>query len=376
LVQIIEVKTKSQLKKFVDFPNKFYKDVPQFVPGTYADDLEDWNPKKNPAFGFCKAKAFLALKDGEIVGRIGAILNNRSNEKWNTNRMRFTQIDFIDDSEVSRALIETVEAWAIENGCDEVHGPLGFTDMDREGLLVEGFDRQNLFFTYYNHPYYRTHLEALGYEKDVDWIENRLVIPKDDDLSAKLSKLSEGVLRKSNLHLAKVKHQWNFVPLIPSFFRLINICYSDLYSTTELDERQIKRYAWKFAPLINPKVSAFVMDENNEMVGLGVGAPSIDKALKKSNGRLFPFGWIGLLHSLFIKNDTIDLLLIAVSPEYQRKGVNAVVMNKMIEGCHQMGIRYAETGPTLELNSKVLSQWRGMEKEQHKRRRCFIKKIN
>jgi len=375
MVEIVEVTNKAQLKKFVDFPNVFYKDVEQFVPGTYADDLDDWNPKKNPAFEFCKARAFIAMKDGEMVGRIGAILNSRSNEKWGTNRMRFTQMDFIDDKEVSRALIDTVENWAMQNGCTEVHGPLGFTDMDREGLLVEGFDRQSLFFTYYNHPYYREHLEEMGYEKDVDWIENLLVIPWQDEVHDKIKRLSELALKKNNLHLAKAKHQWNYFKLIPPFFRLINICYSELYSTTDLDERQIKKYAGKFAPLINPKVSAFVMDENNEMVGCGVGAPSIGKALKKSNGRLFPFGWIHVLYSLFIKNDTIDLLLIGVHPKYQRLGVNAIVMEKMIEGCHQMGIRYAETGPTLELNSKVLSQWRGMEKEQHKRRRCFIKRL-
>lgn len=376
MVEIVEVKSKSQLRKFVDFPNVFYKNVPQFIPGTYADDLDDWNPKKNPAFEFCKARSFLAIRNGEIVGRIGAILNTRANEKWNTNRMRFTQMDFIDDKTVSKALIETVEKWAKECDCDEVHGPLGFTDMDREGLLVEGFDRQSLFFTYYNHPYYMEHLEALGYEKDVDWVENLLTVPKDDDVAEKLKKLSELSMKKSNLHLAKANHQWDYIKLIPAFFRLINICYGELYSTTELDEKQIKKYAGKFAPLINPKVSAFVMDENNEMVGCGVGAPSIDKALKKSNGRLFPIGWIRVLYSLFIKNDTIDLLLIGVHPQYQRRGVNAIVMNKLMEGCHQMGIVYAETGPTLELNSKVLSQWRGMEKEQHKRRRCYIKRFN
>lgn len=376
MVQIIEVNNKSQLRKFVDFPNKLYKDVPQYVPGTYADDLEDWNPKKNPAFGFCEAKAFLAIRDGRIVGRIGAILNHKSNEKWNTNRMRFTSIDFIDDYEVSAALIGKVEELAKEKGCEEVHGPLGFTDMDREGLLVEGFDRMSMFFTYYNFPYYQEHLTRLGYEKDVDWIENRLAVPKDDETYERLKKFSNLSLEKNKFHFAKATHQWEFIPLIPAFFKLVNICYGDLYSTTELNDKQINRYAKKFAPMINPKVSAFVMDENDEMVAFGVGAPSIDKALKKSNGRMLPFGWIRILYSLFIRNDTIDLLLIGVHPKYQRCGVNAAVMTKIIDGCHQMGITHAETGPTLELNTKVLSQWRGMDKEQHKRRRCFRKSLS
>lgn len=374
MLQIVEVTTRSQLRKFVDFPNKFYKDVPQFIPGTYADDLEDWTPSKNPAFAFCDARCWLAMRDGEIVGRIGAILNHRANEKWNTNRMRFTQVDFIDDKEVSGALFETVENWAREKGCDEIHGPLGFTDMDREGMLVEGFDRQSLFFTYYNHPYYIEHLSALGYEKDVDWIENRITVPKDDEICARMKRLSEMSMKRFNLHLAKAKFQWDFIPLIPPFFRLVNKCYAPLYSTVDLSEDQIRKYAGKFAPLINPKISAFVLDENNEMVALGVGAPSIDKALKKSNGRLFPFGWARLLYALFF-NDTIDLLLIGVRPDLQRWGVNAIVIDKILDGCHQMGIKYAETGPTLELNTKVLSQWRGLEKEQHKRRRCFMKAL-
>jgi len=376
MIQIIEAKTRSQIREFVDFPNVFYKDVEQFVPGTFADDLDDWNPKKNPAFSFCEARAFLAVRDGKTVGRIGAIYNKRANEKWAANRMRFTCMDFIDDREVSGALLKTVEDWAVHKGCNEIHGPLGFTDMDREGLLVEGFDRNSLFFTYYNHPYYMEHLEEYGYEKDVDWIENRLVIPDNDETEERLKKLAELSMKKYNLHLANAKHQWNYWPLIPPFFRLVNICYADLYSTTELDSKQIKKYAAKFAPLINPKVSAFVMDENNEMVALGVGAPSIGKAIKKSNGRMLPFGWARMLYALFVKNDTIDLLLIGVHPDYQKRGVNAIVMSKLIEGCHQMGITHAETGPTLELNSKVLSQWRGMEKEQHKRRRCYKKQLS
>lgn len=374
MVQIEEVSTHSQLKQFVDYPNKLYKDVPQFIPATFSDDMEDWDKAKNPAFEYCEARCWLARRDGEIVGRIGAIINHRANEKWNTARMRFTQVDFIDDREVSSALFQTVENWAKEKSCAEVHGPLGFTDMDREGMLVEGFDKRSCFFTYYNHPYYLEHLEALGYAKDVDWLENLLTVPKDDDTSRKLKQISDMVLKKYNLHLANATRQRDFGPLIPAFFRLVNKCYAPLYSTVELSEAQITRYAKKFAPLINPKLSAFVMDEDGEMVALGVGAPSLANALKKSDGKYLPLGWARMLHALYV-NDTIDLFLIAVRPDYQSKGVNAVVMNKMIEGCNRMGITHAETGPTLELNSKVLSQWRGMEKEQHKRRRCFIKAL-
>ena len=188
MVSIVEVTTRRQLRRFVDFPNQLYKDVPQFVPATYGDDLEDWDKKKNPAFSYCEARCWLALRGEEIVGRIGAILSRKANEKWGTNRLRFTQVDFIDDAEVSSALFETVENWARELGCSAVHGPLGFTDMDREGMLIEGFDRRSCFFTYYNHPYYMRHMAALGYVKDVDWVENLISAPHDETTIARWKK--------------------------------------------------------------------------------------------------------------------------------------------------------------------------------------------
>ncbi len=374
MVSIVEVTTKAQLRKFVDYPNQLYKDVPEFVPATYDDDLSDWDPKKNPAFAYCDARCWLAYRDGGIVGRIGAILSRKANEKWGTNRMRFTQVDFIDDTEVSAALFETVEKWAAEKGCDEVQGPLGFTDLDREGMLVEGFDRRSCFFTYYNFPYYIDHLTALGYGKDVDWVENYITVPDDEKTLNRWQKLSDFALKHYHLHPVTAKNRLAYIPLLKGFFRLINVAYAPLYGTVELSEEQIRKYSVKFAPLINPKLAGFVMDENNRMVGMGVGAPSIAEALKKSRGRLLPLGWARMLKA-FRKNDTIDLLLIAVDPRYQGKGVNAVVINKVLRGCVEMGITHAETGPMLETNDKVQDQWKGVELEQHKRRRCFIKRI-
>ncbi len=374
MVSIVEVTTKAQLKKFVDYPNQLYKDVPQFVPATFDDDMSDWDPKKNPAFAYCDARCWLAYRDGEIVGRIGAILSRKANEKWGTKRMRFTQVDFIDDPEVSAALFETVENWALEKGCNEVHGPLGFTDLDREGMLVEGFDRRSCFFTYYNHPYYIDHLTALGYGKDVDWVENYITVPYDEKTLNRWQRLSDFVLERSNLHIYQARTRLDFIPMFGKFFKLVNKAYAPLYGTVELSPEQIKRYSGKFAPLVNPKLACFVLDENDEMAALGVGAPSIASALQKSRGRYFPFGWVGLLKS-FLKNDTIDLLLIAVDPKYQGMGVNAVAINKVLRGCVEMGIKHAETGPMLETNEKVQDQWKGTELEQHKRRRCFVKRI-
>lgn len=374
MVTVVEVTTKAQLRRFVDYPNELYKDVPQFVPATYDDDMSDWDRKKNPAFAYCEARCWLAMRGEEIVGRIGAILSRKANEKWGTRRLRFTQVDFIDDAEVSDALFATVESWAKELGCDEVHGPLGFTDLDREGMLVEGFDRQSCFFTYYNHPYYLTHLTRLGYVKDVDWIENLITIPTDPAVYAKWDKLANYVLKRNNLHIFNARTRLSYIPILKKFFELVNVAYAPLYGTVELSNEQISRYAAKFAPLVNPNLTCFVMDKDENLVALGVAAPSIAKALKKSRGRIFPFGWTGLLHA-FVKNDTLDLLLIAVRPDLQSKGVNAIVINKIMHGCKKMGIVRAETGPTLELNAKVLAQWKTFDIEQHKRRRCFKKHI-
>ena len=375
MVSIVEVTTRQQLRRFVDFPNQLYKDVPQFVPATYSDDLDDWDRKKNPAFSYCEARCWLALREGEIVGRIGAILSRKSNDKWGTNRLRFTQVDFIDDPEVSGALFETVESWARELGCTAVHGPLGFTDMDREGMLVEGFDRRGCFFTYYNHPYYMQHMAALGYVKDVDWVENLITAPQDEKTFARWRKLSDYVKHRQKLHTLRVRTRLDYFPLLKPFFQLVNEAYAPLYGTVDLTPEQIKKYSMKFAPLINPQLTCFVMNEQNELVAFGVSAPSIAEAMKKSRGRLFPTGWVRVLHA-FRKNDTIDLLLIAVRPDLQGKGVNAIILSEVMEGCRKMGIHYAETGPMLEENEKVQTQWQNFLLEQHKRRRCWVKELN
>ena len=374
MVSIVEVTTKAQLRRFVDYPNQLYKDVPQFVPATYGDDLADWDRSKNPAFSYCDARCWLAERDGEIVGRIGAIRSRKANETGGTNRMRFTQVDFIDDPEVSAALFAAVEDWARELGCAAVHGPLGFTDMDREGMLVEGFDRRSCFFTYYNYPYYVDHMTALGYVKDVDWIEELITVPTDEKIIQRWEKLSDFVLKRNHLHIVEPKNRLAYLPLLKPFFDLVNVAYAPLYGTVDLTEQQIRKYSAKFAPLINPNTTCFVMDKNDQMIAFGVGAPSLAAAMQKHRGRLFPTGWIDVLKA-FRKNDTVDLLLIAVHPDYQARGVNAIILSKTMKGCLKMGIKEAETGPMLELNEKVQSQWKDFQTEQHKRRRCFVKEL-
>ena len=374
-IKIVEVNNKRQLRKFVTVPNKMYKDTPQFVPAFYGDDLSDWTKEKNPAFQYCEARAFLAYKDGEIVGRIGAILNHQANEKWHTNRMRFSQVDFIDDPEVSDALFDTVTKWAIEKGCTELQGPLGFCDMDREGMLVDGYDKRNMFITYYNLPYYNEHLERLGFHKETDWVEYKIQIPhEEDDIYKKIRLLSDLVTKRGHFHKAHFTKRSQYKPYIRDFFDLVNAAYAELYGVVTLTPEQIEKYADKFIPLINPDYCCLVLDEEEKLAGFGVCCPSVADAMKKSNGKLFPIGWIRVLKALH-KNNAVDLLLIAVRPELRSKGVNAIIIDHIMQSCNKNGIVYAETGPQLETNTKVLSQWRDFEKEEHKRRRCYVKEL-
>ncbi|MBE6778296.1 MAG: N-acetyltransferase [Ruminococcaceae bacterium] len=374
-VTITEVLTNRDIRIFINFSRKMYKDVEAYVPSFIGDDKDDWDPRKNPAFTYCEAKRWLAWKDGKPVGRIGAILSHKANDKWGTNRMRFSQMDFIDDPEVSAALFGAVEQWAAEKGCDQIHGPLGFTDMDREGMLVDGFDKRNMFITYYNHPYYNEHMERLGYRKDVDWVEYKIYTPSPDSPEAvKLHRIAEHVKRSRGLHVADIKTRFHMKSLVGQVFALANEAYSPLYGMVELTDEQIKRYASNFIPLLDPRYTCFVLNQQEELVAFGISAPSLASAMKKAKGHMLPFGWVHLLKNL-IKNDALDMFLIAVKPELQGAAINAIILDKLIQSAAKGGIRYAETGPQLETNAKILAQWKLFDKELHKRRRCYIKDI-
>ncbi len=374
-IKLVEVKTKAQRRVFVDYPNKLYRDDPHFVPAFYGDDMADWDPQKNPAFAYCEARAWLAYRDGKVVGRIGAILSHRANEKWGTKRMRFSQVDFIDDPAVSDALFQKVEEWAKEKGMEEVHGPLGFCDMDREGMLVEGFDKRSMFITYYNHPYYIQHMERLGFVKDADWVEYLLPIPAvDDPKMLRIKRIADHILQKGKYHEVQVKNRVAYKPWIKQAFELVNRAYGDLYGTVDLGKDQIEKYANKFIPLIEPEFCCLVADEQDKLVAFGVMGMSMAEAMRKSRGRLFPTGWIHVLKALK-KNDAVDMFLIAVDPALQGVGLNSIVMTHLWEGSIKRGIINAETGPMLEMNEKILSQWRALTVIPHKRRRCFVKKI-
>ncbi len=372
---IKKVTSPKELKSFIRFNYELYKNNPYSVPDLYDDMLNTFSPEKNAAFEFCEADYFLAYKDNKLVGRVAAIINRRANETWNKKEVRFGWIDFIDDLEVSKALLATVEDWGRQRGMEAIVGPLGFTDMDAEGMLVEGFDQLGTMATIYNYPYYPEHMEKLGYEKEADWVEFKLTVP--DKLPEKFVRISEIILQKYNLKIKELSRkelkEKNYGQRI---FDLINEAYAPLYGYSKMTQRQIDQYIKMYLPLIDLRMVSLVEDAEENLVAVGISMPSLSKALQKAKGRMLPFGWFHLLKALFIKKPKVlDLLLVGVKPEYQSKGVNALLFYDLVPVYQQMGFEYGESNPELELNKKVQAQWTAFESVQHKRRRAFKKNI-
>lgn len=371
-VEIKKVTTKSELKRFIRFNYEFYKDNPYSVPDLYDDMLNTFSPKKNAAFEFCEADYFLALRDGKIVGRVAAIINRRANETWNRKTVRFGWIDFIDDMEVSTALIDTVKQWGKERGMTEIEGPLGFTDMDAEGMLVEGFDQLSTMATIYNYPYYPQHMERLGLSKSADWVEMKIYVP--DAIPEKHRRISDIIAKRYSLHIRKLnsKKEVRQSGVAHDIFRLINDAYTPLFGYSRMTERQIDQYVKMYVPVLDLRMVSIVENEQNEIVAVGISMASLSRALQKAKGRLLPFGWYHLLKALMWKRPKVlDLLLVAVRPDYQGKGVNALLFTDLIPVYKELGFEYAESNPELEMNEKVQNQWQYFKTEQHKRRRCF-----
>ncbi len=376
-VTIRRVSTKQELKKFIRFNYFLYKNNPYSVPDLYDDMLNTFNAKKNAAFEFCEAEYFLAYKNGKLVGRVAAIINHRANDTWNKKEVRFGWIDFIDDIEVSKALIQTVEEWGKAKGMDTVQGPLGFTDMDAEGMLTEGFDQLSTMATIYNYPYYPQHMEKLGFEKDADWVEFKIQVPTT--VPDKMQRIADLISRKYNLHVKKLKgmKEINEKGYGQKIFALINECYAPLYGYSKMTEGQIRQYIKMYLPILDLRMVTLIEDENEELVAVGISMPSLSVALQKAKGKMLPFGWYHLAKALFLKRPkTLDLLLVGVKPEYQSKGVNALLFADLIPVYIQLGFEWAESNPELETNNKVQAQWEYFETVQHKRRRAYKKMIN
>ncbi len=371
-IEIKDVKSKSDLNKFIAFPNKLYKGNKYRVPQLHTFEKSTLSPKKNPAFDFCEAKYWLAYKNGDIVGRIAGIISHKSNEIWKEKYVRFGWIDFIDDYDVSTALIKTVEDWAKSLNMEAVHGPLGFSDLDLEGMLVEGFDEIGTQAVIYNYPYYPEHMEKHGYKKDTDWVQFEVKIP--EKVPEKIQRISELVQKKYNLRLLKLKKSKDILPYAKSLFEIINESYINLYGFVPLTEKQIAYYTKQYFSMVNTNYIGLVVDEDNKLVGFGLSFLSLSKALMKANGNLFPFGFIPILKAMK-KNDTIDLLLHAVKPKYFNKGVPAIFYANMTQACINEGVKTAITSHILEDNKPSIQMFNPYETRQHLRRRIYIKHL-
>lgn len=375
---MIEVKqispTKANLKKFTQFQIDLYANNPYYVPPLVSDDVRTLNPSDNPAFDFCEAAYFMAYRDGKPAGRIAGIINHQVNNDSGHKKARFGFVDFIDDPEVSAALFKAVEDWARGRGMKHLIGPLGFTDLDHEGMLVEGFEELGTMATIYNYPYYPQHIERLGYRKESDWVEFIMDVP--DGIPEKYARIADIVRRKyklRNLHYTsrrRIKDEYG-----RALFHLINEAYDGLYEYSHLSERQIDYYISLYLDLLSLDLVSLVVDENDLLVGVGISMPSMSRALQKSRGKMLPFGWWHLLKGLKGKNDRVDLMLVAVRPEYQNKGVNALLFTDLIPKYIANGYKWAESNPEMETNAKVQGQWDYFRHRQHRRRRSYTKAL-
>lgn len=379
-IEIKKVESRYDLKKFIEFHYDLYEGNPYDVPNLYSDDVNTLRKDKNAAFEFCEAEYYMAFKDGKMVGRVAAIINHRANEKWQQKRVRFGWIDFIDDMEVSAALLKAVEDYGRCKGMTEVVGPLGFTDLDPEGMLTWGFDQLGTMPTIYNYEYYPKHMEALGgFEVDNKYVEYKLYVP--DTVPEKYTKIAKMIQKRYNLHIKKLTRTDIFKNGYgQKIFRLINETYKDLYGFSELTEKQINQYVEMYLPLADLSLITLVEDWNadKKLVGVGITIPSLSRALQKcKRGRMLPMGWWHLLRAIkYHKTNIVDLLLMGVLPEYRSKGANALMFADLIPRYQAYGFEWGESQVEMETNEGVQSQWDALNPVMHKKRKCYIKKIS
>lgn len=379
-IQIQKVTTKDELKQFIRFNYELYKDCEYAVPDLLEDMLATFNPEKNAAYEFCEAELFLAFRDGMLVGRVACLINHKANATWQCKNARFGWIDFVDDLEVSGALLRHAEEWGKKRGCDKMIGPMGFTDLDPEGMLIEGFDQLSTMATIYNYPYYPKHLEHYGYSHEIDWVERKIYVPINghEAEQERYFKIARRMGERLNLKVRKFKSVKEIKEngYVYKIFDVVNTAYAPLFGFSELTRRQIDTYADEYLRLLDLRLVTIIENGEGEPIGMGVCMPSLARALQKAKGKLFPFGWWHLLKALkWKRSKVVDLLLIAVLPEYQNKGVNALMFADIIPIAKEMGFEYAESNPQLETNHQSQDQWKGLDNEVHKRRRCFQKSL-
>lgn len=365
---------KSELKKYVQFGIDLYKGNDCYVPPLVFDEIDTLRPDKNPAFDFCRAQSFMAYRNNKPVGRITAIINDVVNQRTGEKTMRFGWVDFIDDKEVADALFKAAEDWGRNQGMTSIVGPMGFSDMDHEGMLIDGFNELGTMATIYNHAYYPTHMERMGYVKDADWVEFRITIP--DAVPDKYQRIAEIVSKKFNLRTVKFTSRKKLKEAYgQALFELINDAYDKLYGYSPLTQRQIDYYIGMYLGVLRLEDVSVIVDENDKLVGVGISMPSFSRALQKSRGKLFPFGWRHILKAMKGKSEGVDLMLIAIAKEYLGKGVNALLFTDLLPGYIRNGYKWAESNIELEENQNVQKQWEYFDYRQHRRRRAFKKSL-
>jgi GNAT superfamily N-acetyltransferase len=379
-IEIKKVESRRDLCKFIDFHNELYKGNPYHVPNLYFDEMNTFRKDKNAAFDFCEAEYFIAYRDGKVVGRVAAIINHSANKKWERESVRFGWIDFVDDIEVSKALLKAVEDYGKSKGMKEIVGPLGFTDMDPEGMLLYGYDQLGTQATAYNYPYYPEHMDRMGgWEKDNDYVEYKLYVP--EEMPEKYATIAKMIQKRYNLQVKKLKRNeiYGENGYGRKIFQVVNETFKDLYGYSKLTDRQIEQYVKMYLPMADLDLITIIEDWNtpdHKVVGVGISIPSLARALQKCGGKLFPFGWWHILRALkFHKTEVVDLLLIGVLPEYRQKGANALLFYDLIPHYQRLGFKWGETHVEMETNMKVQGQWQYLNREIHKRRRCYKKDI-
>lgn len=379
-IEIKKVESRRDLCKFIDFHNELYKGNPYHVPNLYFDEMNTFRKDKNAAFDFCEAEYFMAYRDGKAVGRVAAIINHSANKKWERESVRFGWIDFVDDIKVSKALLKAVEDYGKSKGMKEIVGPLGFTDMDPEGMLLYGYDQLGTQATAYNYPYYPEHMDRMGgWEKDNDYVEYKLYVP--EEMPEKYATIAKMIQKRYNLQVKKLKRNeiYGENGYGKKIFDVVNETFKDLYGYSKLTDRQIEQYVKMYLPMADLDLITIIEDWNtpdHKVVGVGISIPSLARALQKCGGKLFPFGWWHILRALkFHKTEVVDLLLVGVLPEYRQKGANALLFYDLIPHYQRLGFKWGETHVEMETNMKVQGQWQYLNREIHKRRRCYKKDI-
>jgi hypothetical protein len=371
MVEIIKVETPGQLRQFIQFPFNLYKGNPNWVPPLIADEKFTLDSRKNPAFEFSEAAYWLARKNGKIVGRIAGIISHAYIEKWGNRYARFGWIDFTDDREVSKALLDTVMAWATAQGLNGLHGPLGFCDLDKEGMLTDGFDQMGTFITIYNHPYYKDHLEALGFLKDAEWMEWEIKL-SDLSQAEHVKKLADRAKVKYDMHMVPLKKNKDVVPYISDIFDLMNTGYQHLYATIPVTKAQVACYVKQFFGFLNVDFISIILDKEDKIAGFGIIMPSLTGAAQKSRGRLFPLGFIHWLWAIK-HSKTVDMYLVAVRPELRMTGIPYIMISEMTQAAIRNKLEFAIAAPELETNTAVQSMWRNYDAHIHRRRRVYLK---